>query len=71
MVVRTYFDRNNTIILNDYTNTGRNPITELYYGGDLVDKSYTRFLFHFDETRLRELFLEEIKTFKTRSESKF
>jgi hypothetical protein len=56
MVVRTYFDRNNTIILNDYTNTGRNPITELYYGGGLIDKSYTRFLFHFDETRLRELY---------------
>lgn len=56
MVVRTYFDRNNTIILNDYANTGRNPITELYYGGGLVDKSYTRFLFHFDETRLKELY---------------
>lgn len=56
MVIRTYFDRNNTIILNDYTNTGRNPITELYYGGGYFDKSYTRFLFHFDETRLRELY---------------
>ena len=56
MVTRTYFDRNNTIILNDYANTGRNPITELYYGGGLVNKSYTRFLFHFDESRLKALY---------------
>jgi hypothetical protein len=56
MVVRTYFDRNNTILYNSTINTGRNPITELYYGGDLVNKSYSRFLFHFDETRLKDLY---------------
>ena len=45
MVVRTYFDRNNTILYNSEINTGKNPVTELYYGGD----SYSRFIFHFNE----------------------
>lgn len=52
MVIRTFFDRNNTIISNDLTNTGRNPVVELFYGGTNPD--YSRYLFHFDETRLRE-----------------
>ena len=56
MVIRTYFDRNNTIIYNNNTNTGKNPVTELYYGGAGVNQSYTRFLFHFDETRLKQLY---------------
>ena len=33
MVVRTYFDKNNTIIKNSNINTGLNPVTELFYGG--------------------------------------
>jgi hypothetical protein len=56
MVIRSFFDRNNTIILNNNTNTGRNPVTELFYGGDSTNQSYTRFLFHFDETRLKNLY---------------
>jgi hypothetical protein len=56
MVVHTHFDRNNTILLNDVTNTGRNPVTELFYGGELGNTNYSRFLFHFDETKLRELY---------------
>lgn len=56
MVIRTYFDRNNTIIYNNITNVGRNPITELYYGGSGAANSYTRFIFQFDETRIQELY---------------
>ncbi len=56
MVVRTYFDRNNTIIYNNVTNTGRNPVTELFYGGRDADNKYSRFLFYFDETNLRDLY---------------
>jgi len=59
MVLRTYFDRNNTIILDSYTNTGRNPVTELYYGGGTGStntQQYTRFLFHFDVSRLQALY---------------
>ncbi len=52
MVIKTYFDKNNTITSNDYTNTGRNPIAELYYGGSDGQNIYSRYLFHFDESRL-------------------
>jgi len=55
MVIRTYFDKNNTIIKNQYTNTGLNPITEILYGGQQTTQTnnvYSRFLFHFDLTSL-------------------
>ena len=51
MVIKTYFDKNNTIIKNRFTNTGLNPITELLYGSKTTTKTnnvFTRFLFHFD-----------------------
>jgi hypothetical protein len=56
MVIRTYFDRNTTIIQQKYTNVGLNPIFELYYGGAEAANSYTRLLFQFDETRLKSLY---------------
>jgi hypothetical protein len=30
---KSYFSKNNTIISNSYTNTAKNPVTEIYYGG--------------------------------------
>lgn len=56
MVIRTYFDRNNTIVYNNSVNVGRNPIAELYYGGDSSSKSYSRFIFQFDEARLKDFY---------------
>lgn len=56
MVIRTYFDKNNTIVSNTNVNTGLNPVTELFYGGAEGQHQYSRFLFHFDETRLRDLY---------------
>jgi hypothetical protein len=56
MVIRTYFDKNNTIVSNSNVNTGLNPITELFYGGSLAQQKYSRFLFHFDETRIKSLY---------------
>lgn len=56
MVIRTFFDKNNTILNNQFTNTGLNPITQLYYGGALGEERYTRYIFHFDETRLKSLY---------------
>jgi hypothetical protein len=56
MVIRTYFDKNNTIVYNSNVNTGLNPITELFYGGSDALNTYSRFLFHFDETRLKSLY---------------
>lgn len=53
MVIRTYFSKNNTIVKNSNINTGLNPVTELFYGGN---KQYSRFLFQFDETRLKSLY---------------
>jgi len=55
MVIRTYFDKNNTLIENQYTNTGLNPITELVYGGIATAKTinvFSRFICHFDLTDL-------------------
>jgi hypothetical protein len=56
MVIRTYFDKNNTIVSNLDVNTGLNPVAELFYGGAIGEQKYSRFLFHFDETRLKELY---------------
>ena len=53
MVIRTYFDRNNTIVKDSKINTGMNPITQLYYGGD--NSEFTRFIFQFDTDRLTNL----------------
>lgn len=56
MVVRTYFDKNNTIIYNSLTNTSKNPVTELFYGGRDAENKYSRFLFYFDESMVRDLY---------------
>jgi hypothetical protein len=49
MVLRTYFDRNNTIVKDRNINTGKNPVTELYYGLDENgNQIYSRFLCHFN-----------------------
>jgi hypothetical protein len=53
----SYFSRNNTIISNSYTNTGRNPVTELFYGAasvNLYPSGYSRFIFDLDLTLLLE-----------------
>ena len=53
----SYFSRNNTIIFNSFTNTGRNPVTELFYGNLATSQypiGYSRFIFDLDLTLLRE-----------------
>jgi len=54
MVIRTYFDRNNTLVYNDTTNTGKNPVAELFYGGVWTTGNplYTRYIFQFDTSRI-------------------
>jgi hypothetical protein len=56
MVIRTYFDKNNTIQYNDLTNTGLNPVSELFYGGDTNNTKYSRLLFYFDESRIKSFY---------------
>jgi len=56
-ILNSYFNRNNTIIFGAYTNTARNPVTELTFGSNqlaLEPISYTRFIFDIDLTLLEE-----------------
>ena len=56
-ILRSYIDKNNTIISNSYVNTGRNPVIELNFGAsDLIvpNFGYTRFIFDLDLDLLEE-----------------
>ena len=56
-ILRSYIDKNNTIISNTYVNTGRNPVIELNFGSsDFVvpNYGYTRCIFNLDLSLLRE-----------------
>ena len=52
----SYFSRNNTIISSSRTNTGRNPVMELFYGnGGIANPiGFSRFIFDLDLTLLKE-----------------
>jgi hypothetical protein len=52
----SYFSKNNTIISNSYTNTGRNPVMELFYGnGGIANPiGFSRFIFDLDLTLLKD-----------------
>lgn len=53
----SYFSKNNTLISNSLTNTGRNPVTELFYGSLATSQypnGYSRFIFDLDLTLLEE-----------------
>jgi len=59
----SYFSRNNTIIYKSFTNTGRNPVTELFYGNLPTSQypiGYSRFIFDLDLTLLKEKVLDGI-----------
>jgi hypothetical protein len=56
MVVRTYFEKDNVIMNLSNINTGRNPITELFYGGSGGEKGFSRYLFSFDPSKLRNYY---------------
>jgi len=50
-ILRSYIDKNNTIISNSYVNTGRNPVVELNFGASdyiIPNYGYSRFLFNLD-----------------------
>lgn len=47
-IFKSYFKRNNTILYNSCTNTGQNPVTELYFGTNpnfIAPRGYSRFIF--------------------------
>lgn len=49
-ILRTYFSKDTTIVRNSCVNTGRNPVTEIFYGGstNINDTKYSRYLFNID-----------------------
>jgi len=54
-IFRSYFSKSDTLIFNSYTNTGRNPIVELFFGrvDNLVsEKGFSRYIFDLDMTEL-------------------
>ena len=60
-ILRSYVNKNNTIISNSYVNTGRNPVIELNFGASdyiIPNYDYTRFLFDLD----LDLLIENIAT---------
>ncbi len=64
----SYFSKNNTIISNSYTNTGRNPVTEIFYGSTAVldyPNGYSRFIFDIDFTLLNEKIADGTIAFDT------
>ena len=61
----SYFSKNNTIISNSLTNTGRNPVTELFYGSVATTQypnGYSRFIFDLDLSLLQEKISQGIIT---------
>lgn len=56
MFIKSYFSKDNVLIYNELTNTGRNPIAELFYGGNRVNHS--RYIFKIDDNRVKTLYNE-------------
>lgn len=56
MYLRTYFDKDTQINKDSSINFGKNPVIDLYFGGTTQDPEYSRYLFHFDETKLQTLY---------------
>lgn len=56
-ILRSYINKNNTIISNTYVNTGRNPVIELNFGASdfiVPNFGYTRFIFDLDLSLLEQ-----------------
>jgi hypothetical protein len=54
-ILRSYIDKNNTIISNSYVNTARNPVIELNFGASdyvVPNFGFTRFIFNLNLTDL-------------------
>jgi hypothetical protein len=54
-IFRSYISKNNTLISNSLTNTGRNPVTEISFGASdylIPNYGFSRFIFDLDLTKL-------------------
>ena len=57
----SYFSKNNTLVSNSYTNTGQNPVMELFYGSVIntqFPNGFSRFIFDLDLGLLSEKVLD-------------
>ena len=55
--LKSYFSKNNTIVYFSSSNTGQNPVTELFFGNvdDVISpKGYSRFIFDIDLNKLKD-----------------
>jgi len=52
----SYFKKNNTLLFESHVNTGRNPITQLFYGDNNINQpfGYSRFIFGLNLKLLKE-----------------
>jgi hypothetical protein len=59
----SYFSKNNTLISNSFTNTGRNPVTELFFGTPISTQyptGFSRFIFNLDLTLLKQKVIDGV-----------
>jgi hypothetical protein len=59
----SYFNKNNTIIFQSSVNTGRNPVTELFYGNTPISpypNGFSRFIFNLNLDLLKEKYNNKI-----------
>lgn len=56
MYIRTYFEKDNTLLKNSTVNLGSHPMAYLYYGGTYENPEYSRFIFQFSVDRLKQLY---------------
>lgn len=62
-IYRSYFSKSNTILYNSYTNTGRNPIVELFYGNlsnVAIPTGFSRYIFNIDLTGLTQNYTDKV-----------
>jgi hypothetical protein len=62
---RSYFNKNNTIVSNLLSNSGRNPITDIFFGSakdTFAPKGYSRFIFDLNLTPLFNKILDGVIT---------
>lgn len=55
-ILKTYFEKNNTIIKDSLVNTSRNPVTQLFYGynRELNQNQFSRYIFKFDTSIIED-----------------
>jgi len=55
MIIKTYFDKSNTIVKDSNINYGLNPITTIFYGYT----GYSRYMFHFSFDYIKQLLTDQ------------